>query len=286
MTIKDTPEEWEIRATQTPFVGNKTSVRTDDVDASLDLLEEAGMAVPPSIEREARRLQDEGKTVVLTTHNMSDVDELCASWGSAEEDEAVEETGFEAFNNDVRLRALKTSELVETCAAFRVRVEDRHPDLQAFRACDLAELAHVDIDGNGLSRCIAGELVYEPDVTEVPFPVPQRLARGGLRAFVAAPLRFEGKTFGVLIVGRRRDDSFSSGDCETFRPLLDNLLESDPFLVLADFASYVACQNEVDAAWADTERWTRMSITNTAHSGRFSSDRAIREFMPKDCSTT
>ncbi|MEU9481668.1 NUDIX hydrolase [Streptomyces sp. NPDC048191] len=31
MTIKDTPEEWEIRATETPFVGNKTSVRTDDV---------------------------------------------------------------------------------------------------------------------------------------------------------------------------------------------------------------------------------------------------------------
>ncbi|MER6568957.1 NUDIX hydrolase [Streptomyces sp. NPDC001093] len=31
MTIKDTPEEWEIRATQTPFTGNKTSVRTDDV---------------------------------------------------------------------------------------------------------------------------------------------------------------------------------------------------------------------------------------------------------------
>ena len=45
---------------------------------------------------------------------------------------------------------------------------------------------------------------------------------------------------------------FSRGDRETFRPLLDSLLHSDPFLVLADFAAYVACQKQVDAAWSDT----------------------------------
>jgi starch phosphorylase len=62
---------------------------------------------------------------------------------------------------------------------------------------------------------------------------------------------------------------------------LENLLESDPFLVLADFAAYVACQEEVNAAWADAERWTRMSIANTAHAGRFSSDRAVREYASR-----
>ena len=68
------------------------------------------------------------------------------------------------------------------------------------------------------------------------------------------------------------------GDREVFRPLVENLLQSDPFLVLADFAGYVACQERVSDAWKDGERWTRMSILNTARSGRFSSDRAIREY--------
>jgi starch phosphorylase len=71
---------------------------------------------------------------------------------------------------------------------------------------------------------------------------------------------------------------FSHGDREMFRPLIANLLHSDPFLVLADYAEYVACQERVNAAWKDPNRWTRMSILNTARSGKFSSDRAIREY--------
>jgi starch phosphorylase len=74
------------------------------------------------------------------------------------------------------------------------------------------------------------------------------------------------------------DGTFSRGDREVFRPLVENLVGSDPFLVLADFESYVACQERVAEAWADTERWTRMSILNTARSGKFSSDRAVREY--------
>jgi starch phosphorylase len=71
---------------------------------------------------------------------------------------------------------------------------------------------------------------------------------------------------------------FSRGDTEIFRPLVDNLTFSDPFLVLADYAAYITCQEQVNAAWQDTESWTRMSILNTARSGKFSSDRAIREY--------
>jgi len=71
---------------------------------------------------------------------------------------------------------------------------------------------------------------------------------------------------------------FSGGDAEVFRPLIENLMESDPFLVLADFADYVACQEQVDTAWRDPDGWTRKSILNTARSGKFSSDRAIAEY--------
>jgi starch phosphorylase len=71
---------------------------------------------------------------------------------------------------------------------------------------------------------------------------------------------------------------FSNGDATVFEPLVRNLRYSDPFLVLADYGSYVACQEQVSAAWQDVERWTRMSILNTARGGKFSSDRAVREY--------
>jgi starch phosphorylase len=71
---------------------------------------------------------------------------------------------------------------------------------------------------------------------------------------------------------------FSRGDPNVFRPVVDNLINADPFLVLADYAAYIACQEQVSAAWQDEENWTRMSILNTARSGKFSSDRAIKEY--------
>ena len=75
-----------------------------------------------------------------------------------------------------------------------------------------------------------------------------------------------------------RGGFFSRGDPELFRPLIDGLLHYDPYMLLADFSSYLECQARVAAAFADVGRWTRMSILNTARSGKFSSDRTIREY--------
>jgi glycogen phosphorylase len=74
------------------------------------------------------------------------------------------------------------------------------------------------------------------------------------------------------------DGTFSHGDTEVFKPVVDNLRYDDPFLVLADYRAYADCQGQVSQAWLDQERWTRMSILNTARSGKFSSDRAITEY--------
>ena len=75
-----------------------------------------------------------------------------------------------------------------------------------------------------------------------------------------------------------RSGFFSRGDSELFRPLIDGLMYHDPYLLFADFQSYMDCQKRVDAAYSDHELWTRMSILNTARSGKFSSDRTIREY--------
>jgi PAS domain S-box-containing protein len=78
----------------------------------------------------------------------------------------------------------------------------------------MAEQARIEIDENGLSQCVRGRLVYEPELDRVPFPFPRRLAAGGLRSLVAAPLLIESKVFGVLVAARREARGFTSGECE------------------------------------------------------------------------
>ena len=79
--------------------------------------------------------------------------------------------------------------------------------------------AQIEIDENGLSRCVHGELVYESDLADIPFPFPQRLARAGLGSVVVAPLAVKNSVFGVLIAARIANKSFSSGDCEFLQQL-------------------------------------------------------------------
>lgn len=74
------------------------------------------------------------------------------------------------------------------------------------------------------------------------------------------------------------DGMFSLGDRELFRPLLDNLLSQDPYMVLADFQGYLECQDKVDKAYLNPAEWTRMSILNSARMGKFSSDRAVKQY--------
>jgi starch phosphorylase len=73
----------------------------------------------------------------------------------------------------------------------------------------------------------------------------------------------------------------SRGDADLFRPLVDNLLQDDPFLLLADYQAYVDCQDRVSALWRDPQAWTRMSILNAARMGTFSSDRSIRDYCER-----
>src|SRR5204863_7132115 len=74
--------------------------------------------------------------------------------------------------------------------------------------------ARIEIDHNGLSHCVNGRLVYEPDITQVPLASPRRLASGALRSILLAALPVESKVFGVLIAARQQAHSFSSGECE------------------------------------------------------------------------
>ena len=75
-----------------------------------------------------------------------------------------------------------------------------------------------------------------------------------------------------------RNGLFSRGDTELFRPLVEGLLTMDPYLVLADYPLYAECQERVSQAYRDPDQWSRMSILNAARTGKFSSDRTIREY--------
>jgi len=75
--------------------------------------------------------------------------------------------------------------------------------------------------------------------------------------------------------------ALAGGDRDLFRPIVDNLLYDDPFMLLADFQSYLECQQRVDALWQNPSAWTRQSILNVARMGFFSSDRSIREYCER-----
>ncbi|MFZ4858029.1 MAG: glycogen/starch/alpha-glucan phosphorylase [Desulfuromonadaceae bacterium] len=72
--------------------------------------------------------------------------------------------------------------------------------------------------------------------------------------------------------------SFSADDHTIFKPIVDTLLGLDHYLLLADYASYIACQDEIDTLYQQPREWTRTSILNTAGMGKFSSDRTINEY--------
>ena len=113
-------------------------------------------------------------------------------------------------------------------------------------ALDMSERARIEIDQNGLSRCVTGELVYEPDISAVEFPFPQRLVRGGMRSMVAVPLMVErGDVFAVLVVAGRNAQAFSSGQCEFLRQLCDHV---------ALAANHAQLHASLQQAYADLRR--------------------------------
>ena len=81
-----------------------------------------------------------------------------------------------------------------------------------------------------------------------------------------------------LVIDRIASGFFSHGDSNLFQPLVSSLLNQDQYFLLADYRSYIDCQDRVSLAYRDADRWTRMSILNVARMGKFSSDRSIGEY--------
>ena len=80
------------------------------------------------------------------------------------------------------------------------------------------------------------------------------------------------------VVNRIRDGYFSHGNKDLFKPIVDYLLYNDQYMLMADFAAYADCQDKVAQAYKDQDKWTKMSILNSARMAKFSSDRTIREY--------
>ncbi len=119
---------------------------------------------------------------------------------------------------------------------------------------------------------------------------PENFFLFGLTADEVLALRQRGYDPGACCQGdpelreameRIESGAFSGGDRSLFAPLTGLLRSRDDYLAFADFASYADRQRDVDAAYRSPTRWARMSILNVARIGRFSSDRAIREYAER-----
>jgi starch phosphorylase len=79
-------------------------------------------------------------------------------------------------------------------------------------------------------------------------------------------------------LGLIRSGYFSQGDQTLFKPLVDELTYRDEYMLFADYQSYINCQEQVGQMYHNQAKWTKMAILNVARIGKFSSDRAIREY--------
>jgi len=109
----------------------------------------------------------------------------------------------------------------------------------------------------------------------------------GLTAEAVAVLRYRGYDPRVVrdadprlaeALGQIAGGTFSPDEPGRHRPLVEHLLQHDPFLVLADYADYLGRQRDVETLFADPEEWSRRAILNVARMGRFSSDRTVRDY--------
>ena len=89
---------------------------------------------------------------------------------------------------------------------------------------------------------------------------------------------YESNVYLREVIDALASGEFSHGDRELFQPLIQSLLTRDDYMLLADYQSYIDCQDGVSKAYQDHDHWTRMSILNVARIGKFSSDRSIREY--------
>lgn len=102
----------------------------------------------------------------------------------------------------------------------------------------------------------------------------QSLYNGGYNPFPV----YEGNRELREVLSLLQDGYFSHGDVNLFKQLVDHLIYSDDYFVLADYDSYIQCQESVSKTWKNTNEWTKMAIINTSRMGYFSSDRSIEEY--------
>jgi signal transduction histidine kinase/ActR/RegA family two-component response regulator len=205
--------------------GGEIGLLTDAINAMLTMIEErarALLAANESLQAEVAERQAAENRVNAQVARLGQLNQITRAIGERQDVTSI----FQAV-----LSSLETQMPVDFCCVCLYDAGERALSIASVgqRSSPLAaemgmsEHANVAIDNNGLSRCVQGELVYEPDVTAVAMPFPQRLAAGGLRSLVVAPLVVESQVFGVLVAARKTPHQFTSGDCEFLRQLSEHV---------------------------------------------------------------
>jgi starch phosphorylase len=131
------------------------------------------------------------------------------------------------------------------------------------------------LDGANIEICerVGAENIFIFGLTAEEINKRRQVRMSGRDAAARSPLLSEA-------ISCLRSGAFSPDEPDRYRPLVDALLDYDPFMVAVDFDIYWETQRKIDGLY-DTPEWWRSAILNTARMGWFSSDRAVREYAEK-----
>ncbi len=186
---------------------NDYTVRATPTGAyEFDLLTDTFNQMLQQIQRSEQKLQTQVGRLGLLQH-------ITQAIGDRQDLQSIYQVALGSLEDNLHLDFCCVLKYEPTAKALSVSTIGARSRWQA-TILGLADGMSLPVDANGLSRCIAGHLVYEPDVTDLTFEFPRRFAAAGLHSLVIAPLVVESENSGVLVCARKAEHAFSSGDCE------------------------------------------------------------------------
>jgi signal transduction histidine kinase/ActR/RegA family two-component response regulator/HAMP domain-containing protein len=192
---------------------------SDEFNAMLDRIEERERALRAEI---SERERAEGRTRSQLAR-LQLLNEITRAIGERQDLLSVNQVVLSTLENDLPVDFACMLDYADASGLLTVSAVGSLAAAPAGRIGLIQGAEAIDAKASGLSRCVQGELIYEPNLRALSAPLLRQMLEEGFNSLVMSPLVVESKVFGLLLAARRQPDAFSSGECEFIRQLSEHV---------------------------------------------------------------